>query len=400
MNILLLTSRLPYPPHRGDKLKIYNLIRQLSAAGHRITLLSFIASRSELEYVPALRNHCEKIITVFLPPWRSWLNCLAVLFSSTPFQVAYFASEEMRETVREVLNRKAHDVVHVHLIRMAQYAPEKNRSVARVLDLTDAGSLYLKRFLATTTSMVKKIFLRKELNRLSRYERVLERFDVSLVCSDIDRTALLSHAPSARIDLLYNGIDLEYFTAGGPAEGEPKRIICTGNMAYFPNEDGILYFVREILPLIRERIPDISLDIVGQKPTGKVRRLAGEKIAVTGFVPDIKEYYLKSAVAIAPIRFGAGTLNKILEPMALGIPVVTTSIGAEGLPVRSGCDLLIADSPKDFADAVVRLLNEEPFRKSVAQSGQVLVRERYDWAIIARRLEEIYRLLAKEIREG
>jgi polysaccharide biosynthesis protein PslH len=389
MNILFLTSRFPYPPHRGDKLKIFNLIRQLSRR-HSITLLSFISSREEVAYVEDLGRYCADIRTVYLPPWRSVWNCGMNALSPQPFQVAYFASRAMRRALAELLARKKFDLVHIHLIRMAQYAAVPIPGSIRVLDLTDAGSLYLQRFLRTTTHPLKKLFLREEHRRLQSYERILDQFDINLVCSDVDRNALLHHAPGASIGILSNGIDLDYFTSNNDVSQNPYRIIFTGNMLYYPNTDGIVHFANEVFPIIRARVPKAELYIVGQAPPARVRKLAGADIVVTGFVPDIKEYYLQSAVAIAPIRFGAGTLNKILEPMALGIPVVSTPIGVEGLPVSSGRDLLVAESTADFAQAVVRLLEDPDLRQRIADSGQSIVRKLYDWKVIAGQLESYY----------
>ncbi len=214
MNILFLTSRFPYPPHRGDKLKIYNLIKQLSRRGHAITLISFIASRNEEAYVAPLLEYCVNVRTILLRPIASFVKCVFGVFSSLPFQVLYFSSQPMKRLILSELDSGKYDLAHVHLIRMAQYG-ERPGGPKRVLDLTDAGSLYLERFLNSTTSPFKRLFLRIELARLKRYERILDRFDVALVCSRVDAEILRMRAPAARIDLLFNGIDLEYFSANG-----------------------------------------------------------------------------------------------------------------------------------------------------------------------------------------
>lgn len=388
MNILFLTSRFPYPPYRGDKLKIYNLIRQL-APRHRISLVSFIASEGEEQWIPALREYCVDVETVLLPTRRSLANCAAGTMSQLPFQVSYFASRGMQRAVERRIGDGQFDIVHVHLIRMAQYAAGL-AGKKRILDLTDAGSLYIRRFLETTRNPIHKQFLRTELRRLTAYESILEQFDRCLVCSDVDRDVLGRHAPRANIDLLYNGIDLSHFTADQSHDADPRRIICTGNMSYFPNIDGILYFVREIFPRILKEIADVRLYIVGQDPPRRIRRLAGDRVVVTGFVQDIKEYYLQSSIAIAPIRFGAGTLNKILEPMALGLPVVTTPIGVEGLPLADGRDILIARGEDEFAASVVRLLRDADLRRRIGERGRGIVRSLYDWKSVARSLENIY----------
>ncbi|HTR81286.1 MAG TPA: glycosyltransferase [Bacteroidota bacterium] len=389
MKILFLTSRFPYPPHRGDKLKIFNLIKQLSSRGHEITLISFVASKEEAELRKALAEYCIDVQIVRLHPIHSFLNCALNIFSSLPFQVSYFKMKEMHRTIFKALKDGHFDIVHVHLVRMAQYG-EALVGVPRVLDLTDAGSLYLERFLGMTNNPLMKLFLRTELKRLRRYEKILDRFEISLVCSRIDQEVLQHHAPTATINLLSNGIDLKYFSPNGGISALPGRIILTGNMSYYPNIDGALFFVREVLPKIKRLVNDAKLHIVGQNPSFALRKLNNDDVVVTGFVPDIKAEYLQSAVSIAPIRFGAGTLNKILEPMALGIPVVATSIASEGLPVENGRDILVADSPEDFANSVVRILREDSTRRMLSANAQSIVRKLYDWTNIAAQLEGMY----------
>jgi len=204
---------------------------------------------------------------------------------------------------------------------------------------------------------------------------------------------LAGAAPTARLELLYNGIDLEQFTPDENRRPDPDRIIYTGNLSYFPNADGIRYFVAEILPLIRREVPSVKLQIVGKDPPARVRNLASESVKVTGFVPDIRAEYLASAVAIAPVRFGAGTLNKVLEPMALGVPVVSTPIGAEGLPFESGTHLMLAGSPEDFARGVVSLLKDPALRRKLSANGMEIVRSNYGWGAVAGTLEDVYSTL-------
>ncbi len=169
-------------------------------------------------------------------------------------------------------------------------------------------------------------------------------------------------------------------------------------MRYYPNLDGVFYLVKEILPRIKDRISGVKLFIVGKDPPASVRRLASPDIVITGFVPDIKDYYLRSTVAVAPIRFGAGTLNKVLEPMALGIPVVASSIAVEGLPVKNDREVLIADTPAEFADAVVRLLRNRPLHECLAKNAMALVRSSYGWQTIAPELERYYEKVC--VRQG
>ncbi len=393
MRILFLTSRLPYPPYRGDKLKICNLIRQLSAR-HEIFLLSFIQARAEQKDICHIQKLCRSVHVVYLPTWRSLLNCMLNLWGNTPFQVAYFRSEKMTRALARLLDETKPDVLHTHLIRMAQYASD-HQAVPRILDMTDAVSLYLERFRKIERNPVKRWALGAELRRMMKYDSVIPKFEAGLVCSEVDRQYLKRREPGANMQLLENGVDLEQFLADCKSyETDSRRVIFTGNMAYFPNMDAALYLAKEIFPIIEKAVPGATLHLVGQRPPRSLRALASEKVQVSGFVSDIRAEYLKSAVAVSPVRFGAGTLNKVLEPLALGIPVVSTSIGFEGLELKDGEDILVADDPREFAERVIRLLTDRTLRQRLAASGQKKVRDRFGWDKIATSLEEVYRAVA------
>jgi glycosyltransferase involved in cell wall biosynthesis len=207
---------------------------------------------------------------------------------------------------------------------------------------------------------------------------------------------LLKAAPEADIRIIPNGVDLAYFSGNAPVKYDPTRIVFTGNLTYYPNIDGVLYFVKEIFPLVKKEAPAAKFYIVGQSPPAKLRALASEDVVVTGFVEDIKQYYLSSAVAVSPIRFGAGTLNKILEPLALGVPVAATSIGIEGLDLAIGKDILVADRPHAFAKHVIRIITEPDFRERLGKEGMALVRRLYNWDTIVNSLENLYHELAEK----
>lgn len=387
MHILFLTSRLPYPPHRGDKLKIFNLMTRLSRR-HRLTLLSFIQDPHEEEYLPELRRFCSHIHLVHHPRWKSLAHCLGALPSSRPFQVAWYRSRLMQSTLAEVLASDPPDLVHTHLIRMAPYM-ETTGSWPRVLDLTDAVSLYLERFLGQERHPLKRMLLREELRRMRNFEPVIASYDRALVCSDTDRGVLQARCPEATLGLLYNGVDVELFPIRTTEPSRP-HLIFTGNMSYFPNADAAQRLVREIFPRIRAVIPDATLSIVGGNPPASVRALAGNGVAVTGFVEDIRAEYADSQVALSPVRFGAGTLNKVLEPLAMGLPVVSTSIGVEGLGLERDREIFIADAPEDFAHAVIRVLHHPELRHQVGHTAAQRVRERFSWERIVADLEEQY----------
>ena len=397
MKLLFLTSRLPYPPFRGDKLHLLNILKPLSRR-HEIVLVSFIQKEEERQWFEELRPFCKRLEVVHLPTWRSLLNCLGALFSSTPFQVAYFRSGTMENLVRRVIGEERPDAIHIHLIRMAQHA-EKLRDIPRVVDLTDATSLYLSRFREASRNPLKKMLLAEELRRILSYEPLLSAFDCSVVCSPLDLSVMHRHVPGARVEISRNAVDMSRFPPlDASVTADANRLIFTGNMTYFPNADAAQFLVREILPIVRAEVPGVQLYLVGQNPPPSVRALAGDGVHVTGFVEDIRAEYARSMVAVAPVRFGAGTLYKLLEPLALGVPVVTTTTGIGGLDVTPGADVLVADSAAGLAAHIVRLLGDPDLRHAQAQRAALKVRALHDWEAVAGDLERVYGSILAERR--
>ncbi len=396
MNILFITPRIPYPPYRGDKLHVFNLVKRLSAR-HRVGLVTFVESDAERVHIEPLSEFCSFIRVTHLSKWTSLFNCATVLFNRTPFQVAYYRSRAFADSVREAVAAFAPDIIHSHLIRTVQYTRGLG-DFPRVLGLTDAVSLYLERFAEQERNPLKRALVRMELARIIQYESVAGAYDRALVCSELDRDVILSRAPDARVGLLYNGVDLDSFTPRPDIMPEPGRIIFTGNMTYFPNIDAVQWMLTEIFPAIKVRVPHATLYLVGQNPPRAMRALASDDVIVTGFVPDISVEYQKSAVAVSPVRFGAGTLNKVLEPIALGVPVVATPIGFPSLGMEAGRDIEIADDAHTFADKVAALLEDPARARAMAAEGARKVRERFSWDAITADLEQHYALALEHFR--
>jgi sugar transferase (PEP-CTERM/EpsH1 system associated) len=396
VKILFLTSRLPYPPHRGDKLRTWNLIKQASRE-HEITLVSFVQNESERKWIADLKPYCSEIVVVSLPMWMSLINCVTAVPGNLPFQVAFFKSSKMSRVIREIVQRVQPDIVHTHLIRMAPFALSVN-GIPLVLDQTDSITLYLTRFKDSQRNPIVRLLLSIELARMLAFEAILPLFAKVVVCSEVDRQSILVTSPEANIDIIENGIDLSTLGATSPHNRSPFRMIFTGNMSYVPNAHGIKYFVREVLPLILKSQPAAQLYIVGQNPPASVRALTGDHVTVTGFVADIYGEYRKSAVAVAPIQFGAGTQYKVLESLALGIPTVCTSLGVNGLRLEAGKDILLADTSEEFAVAILSLFKDEALRRKLSENSVRTVRERFSWDLIGRKLNQIYDSIGTEKR--
>ena len=387
MKLLFTANRFPYPPYRGDKLKIFHLARILSRH-HELHLITFLQDERDRQYLPELEKYFQKIHIIPLSKTQSYLNCLKAVFSPKPFQTHYFKSTAMAEAILKLHQQEYFEAVHVQHLRMAQYWADIN-DIPRILDLPDAYSLYWKRRIKALSG-VQKWFARLEQKRVYRYEQILKKYDLTLVCSKEDRQYLATEHQLKNIDILPNGVDTEAF-AGNRHDYQPNQIILfTGNMDYAPNVDAVIYFSKEIFPVIRQQFPDAKFVIAGQRPVKKVLDLAGTAIEVTGFVKDLSALYRRAAIVVAPLRFGAGTQNKVLEAMAMGVPVVSGAVGFEGLNIQSGEGILLAMSTEAFAESCCRLLADSELRQRTGETGKTKIRENFAWPVIAQQLESYF----------
>ena len=382
---------MPYPPYRGDKLKIYNLAKRLCVQ-HELHLVAFAQSADDWHYVEELKKIFTSVQLVDLPKWKSALQCAKGLLDNQPFQIHYFASNAMQKTVNTTIAQHHFDVVHVQHLRMAQYLAEQH-SLPRILDLPDAFSLYWKRKKVNNQNPLKRFLEGLEQKRVYQYERIIASYNLSLVCSDEDKQYLEQEHHLNNIALLPNGVDTSLFQAHQHDYTHNHTLLFTGNMDYGPNVDAVVYFVESIFPLVQKQFPSIQFIIAGQRPISKVTALARDNIKVTGFVPNLAEQYNAASVVVAPLRFGAGTQNKVLEAMAMGVPVVCSNIGFKGLGIESGEGAMMQTDPEQFAQSIIQLLSSAELREQVGQKGVQIIQSKFSWDIIARQLEGYFEQL-------
>lgn len=385
MKILFLANRVPYPPYRGDKLKIFNLAKRLYPH-HELHLLTFAQTKEDLGYKAELEKVFKEVHLVYLPKWQSAVNCLQGAWRSQPLQVLYFRSGELSKKLDELIAKHHYDAVHVQHLRMSPYLASR-KDVRRILDLPDAFSLYWERRSKVQRGLLTTIFENIEQKRVLRYEEILQMYDLALVCSAEDLQYLKEKHHADNLRLLPNGVDMSVFAPRGHDYSHSNTLLFTGNMDYAPNVDAVIHFTQNILPLVRAEKPGVKFVIAGQRPVEKVRALANDHVEVTGFVKDLAGMYNSASVVVAPLRFGAGTQNKVLEAMAMGVPVVCSHIGFGGLGIRSGEGAIMQQQPEAFAKSVVELLSSEDLRRKVGEAGIKVVRENFDWDIIAKTLE-------------
>ena len=386
MRILFITPRFPYPPLKGDSLRAYHQMRVLSPH-HSITLLSMAespVSQDDYEQVAAL---CEQVTVVPLPRLRAAANLGAGVASRQPLQVSYYRSAAFRRQLAAAISCGAFDVAHVTLIRMLPYVWDLGQPPV-VVDLIDSLSLNL----ADRRDGVrgpKRLGYEMEYRRVRDYERaVVEHFPALVVSSEADRQVL----GGERITVIPNGVDLDRFPFRGQDGRDPATLIFTGNMGYHPNEEAVIWFAAQVWPLLRRERPHLHFQVVGTGPGERVRALAapGSGFEVLGRVPSVTDYLGRATMAVASMRSGSGIQNKVLEALAMGTPVVASSIANRGVQGTPGRDLLVADDPSAFASAVLRLLDEPSMRAHLAESGRAFVEENYRWEQHGARLTEIY----------
>jgi glycosyltransferase involved in cell wall biosynthesis len=319
----------------------------------------------------------------------------------------------MQRKINQLLAEENFQLIHAQLFRMGQYVI-KTEGIAKVLDLCDSLALNLSRR-AELDCTPKRFLVKLEEKRVRRYEvEIMKAFDSGTVVAHFDRDYLLNQDNSLNLSVVPMGVDLKYFQplkvnndSNGAdvtekqnmtltvqedfADDRSKNLLFTGTMNYFPNSDAVIYFCNNVFPLIQKRYPDATFYIVGNHPTEQIRRLSDQKgVVVTGYVPDIRPYFEKASVFVAPLRAGSGIQTKNLEAMAMGIPVVTTSIGAMGLEAETDTELLIADTPETFAERVIHLIENPDIRQNLANAGRKRVEASYDWQVLVNRLEQVY----------
>ena len=388
MKILFLAHRIPYPPNKGDKIRSFNELRALAACGHEVHLRAFADDLGDLEYQFELLRWCASVEIVPLRRGPAWLGAGLALATGRSLSVGYYASRRMRGSVKRVMAEQEFDAVLVYSSTMAQYVPPEFNS-RTVIDLVDIDSEKW-RIYAGRASPPRSWVYRLDWRRLRRHEyEIVSRFAYSVVTTDRE-AALLDELDEftrrARLRTITNGVDLEEFQPGERIPATP-RLVFVGAMDYFANVEGVRWFVEEVLPLVRMREPQAEFFIVGGKPTEEVLRLGrSDGVKVTGYVRDIRPYLESATVCVVPLRIARGVQNKVLEAMAAGRAIVATSEAVAGLRVTHGEELLVADTPHLFADAVLELIRNLELRRRLGEEARLFVEREHDWAPLLQKL--------------
>ena len=392
----------PYVPSLVRS-RSYNLIRQLMIAGHEVTLGTLYSSNQEFHDIEKLQQDGWRVIAAPMPLWRSLWNVATALPGNTPLQAVYSWQPELGHALLKLINSEdpPFDVVHVEHLRGSKYGLALQNATLHtplpiVWDSVDSITYLFKLTSTHSKSQKSRLVSRLEINRTEKMERwLVDQFQRIVVTSPVDRQAFLDLRPhkdgQEKIHVISHGVDLDYFTPDESIKRDPATLVISGKMSYHANVTMALALVEDIMPLIWEKLPDVRLVIVGKDPPSQIKALAKDpRVEVTGLVPDLRPYLRKATLAVAPVQYSAGIQNKLLEAMACGTPVISTSLCTSALRVKPGEDIILADSPHAFADQVVDLLNDPNRCSKIGQSGLEYVRRYHDWRGIASHLVGIY----------
>lgn len=393
MKILWVKAGGLLPLDTGGKIRSYHILKEL-ARRHRVTLFTFYAAmpddpHSQLESVLARVVPCP----LRLPAPKSLENCwhyARTFFSSQPYALARFCRPEAARALRQHLREQAYDVIVCDFVVAGGVIPW-DLPTPKILFTHNVEALIWERHYRLARNPVWKAACWREARAMARVERrYLKRADHVLAVSEVDRDFFARFLDPAKITVIPTGVDLDYFQPA-PAEEQRDRLVFTGSMDWLPNEEAVGYFIREILPRIRRQIPQVTFWVVGRRPSPRLEAIAARErgVRVTGTVEDIRPYVERAAVYVVPLRIGSGTRLKIFEALAMGKAVVSTSIGAEGLPVQHGRNILLADEPGEFARSVVALLRDSGRRSALGRAARQLVEQRFGWASVADSCEAV-----------
>ncbi|OLE82570.1 MAG: hypothetical protein AUF76_08995 [Acidobacteria bacterium 13_1_20CM_2_65_9] len=401
MRILWLKTDLLLPLDKGGKLRTWHLMRHL-ATQHEITYLAFAEPDTPQTDVGGMREVAARVETVMRSEpakgtWQFYADAAMHVVDPLPYAVGKYRSTEFRQRLDALLAEIDFDLIVCDFLFPAVNLP-KQLPCPAVMFTHNVESEIWRRHAETKTSPLSKLLYGMQYRRMLRYEgRALRRFDGVLAVSDADRETFDRIYPGAirqPVHVVPTGVDTEFFT-DSRSDPNSRELVFTGSMDWLPNEDAMIYFCRDVLPLIRAEEPDVQLSIVGRAPTPAVKQLADHAgVRVTGRVDDVRPFMRDAAVYIVPLRIGGGTRLKIFEAMAMGKAVVSTTVGAEGLPVTSGEHVLLADEANTFSRAVVRLLRDVDRRRQLEAAARALVVEQYDWSAVAGALDSALQVIA------
>ena len=390
MKIFVLLPRIPWPLEKGDKLRAFNQIKQL-AQNNEVVLCALNDKKANKEEAfKALQPYCISVTFIDISKLSILFNIIKAFFKGLPLQCGYFYNKKTHNKIKSLIEKHKPDMLFGQLLRVAEYI--RHEKTPKTIDYQDVFSIGMKRR-SEIASFYKKPFFNMEYNRLRRYEHdIFNDFDVKTIISAQDRN-LIDHERKNEILIVPNGVDHEYYT---PQECEKKYdIVFTGNMAYAPNVNAVEYLANHILPLVWKLLPETKLYIAGATPDPRVKKVASEKIIISGWIDDMRDAYAQSRIFIAPMRIGTGLQNKLLEAMSMRLPCITTTLANNPLGAEIDKEILVGNNEHELAQHIITLLTDKEKANTLAQSGYDFVRRVYDWSEATKIMETEMKLKIK-----
>jgi sugar transferase (PEP-CTERM/EpsH1 system associated) len=395
VHILWLKTELLHPVDKGGKIRTYQMLKELKR-DHQITYLTLDDGAAAAEAREQATEYCHDVITIphhttekFSAAFYSELA--SNLLSPLPYAIKKYYSAPMRKQVSQLTASRGFDVLVCDFLAPAVNVPQEV-ACPTVLFQHNVEAMIWKRHFEVQSNPVKRIYLRGQWRKMRAFEhRSCGRFDTVVTVSREDREMIRREYETENVYDVPTGVDVEFFKPSGAVPSDANNLVFTGSMDWLPNEDAIRYFTDQIMPLIKDKVSDVTLTVVGRNPYPGLLELSkhDDSIIVTGRVDDVRPFMEKAAVYIVPLRIGGGTRLKIFEAMAMEKAVVSTSVGAEGLPVRNDEELILADTPEAFAESVVRLLHNQALARRLGRGAATRVRETFGWRRVAENFASI-----------
>ncbi len=388
MKLLFITSRVPYPLDKGDKVRSYHQIAELSKY-HEICLFSLNDQPLHPEALETLNKICSRVVIINLNKAELFFNLLRTFIGNKPMQVGYFYNSRTLEAFRKVMLEFNPDSIYCQLIRTAEYA--RGVRISKTLDYMDVFSKGIERRIPRVF-FFQRPFFRMEFRRLLHYEKeIFSEFDNLTIISRQDRD-LIPHPSRAAIHIIPNGVDLEFFHPEESMRQVQEKefgILFNGNMSYPQNIESAVYLVEEIMPVVWKKYPRMKVLISGTTPSERVKELGSDRVVVSGWVKDIRTSFSKSSILVAPMQTSIGLQNKLMEAMAMKLPCVTSSLANNALAAKDGEEVMVADTPQAYADSISRLFEDKQFAQTLALKGYEFVRKNYDWVRAGKMLNTV-----------
>ncbi|MBI5055378.1 MAG: glycosyltransferase [Nitrospirae bacterium] len=403
MNILFISTENPYPPVGGHHIRTYNILKIL-AEKNKIYFIGFAQHKKELNYSRNIKELCETVDSYLIPKtgynFHFLLQVGKNLFSKHPLVSERYLVPEAKVKLKEILSKYNIELVHIDMLALASYVKEIINNIPTILTNHNVEYLRLYRWMKTEQNFLIKSFLYYQYLKLMNYERkTCPLFNRCIVVSEEDKMHLLKLCKVDNFTVIPNGVDIDYFK---PLPGKIKKnhLVWVGGMAGHYNADAVDFFLRDIWPILKQEVPKVTIEFIGKSPTNLLQEKAmhDPNIKILGFVEDIRNIVQSASIFVAPIRSGSGTKIKVINAMAQAKAVVTTSIGAEGIIVENGKNILIADSPEEFAKRVVWLLRNEDCLIKLGQNARHLIEQKYSWKLIAQHVDDSYSCYDKKLQ--